>query len=365
MGGQRNLKATKREHTHQNIDVGKIEKKEVVIVPTTTLTDRGLERVQEMGGISFRGFNHDGPDLRIVSRWEKAAPEEKAQIEKKFEEGRRRYSEIRQPRSEEEARADLRTLEAEKEVVNNTQAMQERELFRLNQIKQEEMDLWQFLEVRDRIEVAGRKLDNLYERKQDLARRQKHLADRIRKWEEGKKKIAYDNEPLDTKDLVIVDIKISYFVINCSFSGERVRVTFTPKFLSSKGCEALTREFNGLIFATDWNSNGRNTGRRTLHFAEYGLSYTYAKQKHIPLPLPKILKQLVEYIRGLDNKFKYINYVVVNLYQAGHVGMGPHSDSEEDIVQYSPIISISIGASRKFKFTLKNNNKYINRNRIN
>ena len=48
------------------------------------------------------------------------------------------------------------------------------------------------------------------------------------------------------------------------------------------------------------------------------------------------------------------NSCLVVLYEDGNASVGPHSDNEEDMVRGAPIISLSVGATRKFDIISKN-----------
>ena len=49
----------------------------------------------------------------------------------------------------------------------------------------------------------------------------------------------------------------------------------------------------------------------------------------------------------------------MNLYHDGNEGIGWHSDDEKSIGDNSPIVSVSIGAERKFSFKHKQSKKII------
>lgn len=92
--------------------------------------------------------------------------------------------------------------------------------------------------------------------------------------------------------------------------------------------------------------------RKVLWIADQGIQYRYANKNHHPEPWPAALTQVrlrLQTTIGCD-----FNGVLGNLYQDGNDYMGWHSDDEKSIDDQSPIASLSLGATRKFKFRAKN-----------
>lgn len=93
--------------------------------------------------------------------------------------------------------------------------------------------------------------------------------------------------------------------------------------------------------------------RKIIWIADEHIHYRYSNQDHAPEPWPNILSELRSRLNkdiGCD-----FNGVLGNLYEDGHDYMGWHSDDEASINNETPIASISLGASRKFKFRSKLN----------
>ena len=91
--------------------------------------------------------------------------------------------------------------------------------------------------------------------------------------------------------------------------------------------------------------------RKVIWVADQGIQYRYANKDHDPEPWPPTLSQIrlkLEQTLGHD-----FNGVLGNLYEDGSDYMGWHSDDESSIVSTAPIASLSLGASRKFKFRAK------------
>jgi alkylated DNA repair dioxygenase AlkB len=81
----------------------------------------------------------------------------------------------------------------------------------------------------------------------------------------------------------------------------------------------------------------------------YGQDYRYSGTLHPALPLPDALAQLIAWSKiEVDER---INGVLVNWYDGslGHK-MGPHRDAEKELVAGAPIVTISFGETRMFRF---------------
>lgn len=96
-----------------------------------------------------------------------------------------------------------------------------------------------------------------------------------------------------------------------------------------------------------YNNNGRKdwTG---------GLDYYFSGQLHRAEPLHPLVEQIMEKINhdfGLR-----LNSCYANKYETGNDKISWHSDDETQIIENQPIVSLSLGASRKFWF--KNLNKH-------
>ena len=80
----------------------------------------------------------------------------------------------------------------------------------------------------------------------------------------------------------------------------------------------------------------------------YGISYKFSKVNHIAEPIPDFLSDLHEWV---NTKLGYgsFNQLLINWYVNGHHYIGKHSDDETQLIPGSPIVSISLGAERKFR----------------
>jgi alkylated DNA repair dioxygenase AlkB len=81
--------------------------------------------------------------------------------------------------------------------------------------------------------------------------------------------------------------------------------------------------------------------------AVYKFSGVEAKNK--PLDHPVLVK-ILKAVKSFDPHPERYNGMLVNWYPDGNSHIGPHSDSEDDLIKGAPIYSISFGATRTFRF---------------
>ncbi len=80
----------------------------------------------------------------------------------------------------------------------------------------------------------------------------------------------------------------------------------------------------------------------------YGKDYHYTRQTNFALPIPPILKPLLDWGKAaIDAR---LNGVLVNWYDSGfrHY-IGRHRDSTSGMIDGAPIVTISLGADRIFR----------------
>jgi len=80
----------------------------------------------------------------------------------------------------------------------------------------------------------------------------------------------------------------------------------------------------------------------------YGMDYHYTGQTNQALPIPPVLKILLDWSRGtIDSR---LNGILVNWYDGrlGHY-IGRHRDSIQNMIIGAPIVTISFGESRIFR----------------
>jgi len=93
------------------------------------------------------------------------------------------------------------------------------------------------------------------------------------------------------------------------------------------------------------------TRRKVAWAGDLNCSYTYSGVKKIPQPWTEELLSIKTHLEKFtDSKF---NSCLLNFYHDGDDGMGWHSDDERELDQNTPIVSLSLGAKRKFSFRHK------------
>lgn len=78
-----------------------------------------------------------------------------------------------------------------------------------------------------------------------------------------------------------------------------------------------------------------------------GRQYAFSGMDHTALPVPKIFRPFWDWVQ--EAGYGSFNQMLVNWYQNGHHYIGKHQDNEQGIENNSPIISVSLGATRKFR----------------
>lgn len=95
----------------------------------------------------------------------------------------------------------------------------------------------------------------------------------------------------------------------------------------------------------------------------YGTPYYFARTLHPALPVPPVIQPLVDWLNSEevnnmlrefnDDATHPFNQILINWYLDGTQYIGAHSDDERALWPNSPIVSISLGATRKFLITPK------------
>ena len=80
----------------------------------------------------------------------------------------------------------------------------------------------------------------------------------------------------------------------------------------------------------------------------YGKNYNYSGSKNSALPIPLLLKKILEWSQ--ENIDSRLNGLLLNWYdgQKGHY-IGAHKDDTRDLLIDSPIVTISLGEERVFR----------------
>lgn len=116
--------------------------------------------------------------------------------------------------------------------------------------------------------------------------------------------------------------------------------------------------FRALQDSIDWRQDeivmfGKRiiTSRKVGWYGDKPFKYIYSKTEKVALPWTKELmelKSMVEHETGAT-----FNTCLLNLYHNGTEGMGWHADDEKSLDSNASIASISLGATRSFRFKHK------------
>lgn len=90
-------------------------------------------------------------------------------------------------------------------------------------------------------------------------------------------------------------------------------------------------------------------------YGDKGVTYKYSGVKYDTAPWPPILLDLKSHLETqLRSEF---NFCVVNWYMNGQDYVSAHQDNEPGIDQKTPIVSVSLGTTRKFRIRNKKTRK--------
>ena len=129
-------------------------------------------------------------------------------------------------------------------------------------------------------------------------------------------------------------------------------VYFLPHFID----DSLSQEyFEVLHHDIPWQQRSITMFGKTVDqprliswHAERDIFYSYSGIDLTPLPWHRLLLKIKKQIElAINTSF---NSAFLNLYRHGHDYMGWHRDNEKTLGPYPLIASVSLGATRKFKF---------------
>lgn len=95
-----------------------------------------------------------------------------------------------------------------------------------------------------------------------------------------------------------------------------------------------------------------NVPRRVRHYSDFEGTYRYGGKHHTLEKIPNVLVPLKEYVDNLGYG-KFTGPIVVNFYQDGNDYIAAHSDNEKGLLPDSPVIGVSLGATRTFRIRSK------------
>jgi len=79
----------------------------------------------------------------------------------------------------------------------------------------------------------------------------------------------------------------------------------------------------------------------------YLRDYKFSGVSHAALELPVELEPFLKLVNSLE--LGEFNHALANWYENGHDYIGSHADSEKQLVKGSPVVTISLGATRTFR----------------
>ena len=129
-------------------------------------------------------------------------------------------------------------------------------------------------------------------------------------------------------------------------------ITLQPAWLAPHEADAL---YADLLESVVWETHyiklfGREVAspRLSCWIGDAGTGYTYSRTRFEPRPWPEALNSL----RGRMEKAcgASFNSVLANFYRDGSDSMGWHSDDEPELGVRPVIASLSLGATRSFRF---------------
>jgi len=129
-------------------------------------------------------------------------------------------------------------------------------------------------------------------------------------------------------------------------------VLFDPQFLPPATAAALLTELTATI---GWRQEpirlfGKEVlqPRLTAWHGDAEAHYAYSGLSLAPQPWTPALQQLREWVQNATNST--FNSVLLNLYRTGQDSMGWHADDEPELGPNPVIASLSLGATRRFRF---------------
>lgn len=119
-------------------------------------------------------------------------------------------------------------------------------------------------------------------------------------------------------------------------------------------------KFTDLNFEELWDMHPEERGKGIIYgelkefpryTQSYGKNYKFTGVENVGEKIPEILEQLKILVDNLG--YGDFQQILLNWYKNGHDYIGRHSDDEKQLVPNSAIVSISLGATRKFRIRSK------------
>ncbi len=100
----------------------------------------------------------------------------------------------------------------------------------------------------------------------------------------------------------------------------------------------------------------------------YGVDYYFSGTLFRAAPIPECYTPIINKLQQMvvdDEGESLLNNILVNWYADGNHYIGPHTDREKQLYKDSPILTLSLGATRTFKMVSKTDNGYAREIKIN
>jgi alkylated DNA repair dioxygenase AlkB len=130
------------------------------------------------------------------------------------------------------------------------------------------------------------------------------------------------------------------------------QLRFEPRWLGASEADAL---LDALREQIAWETHRirifgkeHDSPRLSCWIGDPGASYVYSRVRFEPRPWPPALAALRARIDEASGVV--MNSVLANLYRSGQDAMGWHSDDEPELGTQPVIASLSLGATRRFRF---------------
>lgn len=127
---------------------------------------------------------------------------------------------------------------------------------------------------------------------------------------------------------------------------------FNPQWLARAEADAL---MDALMDQVHWETHRiklfgqeHDSPRLSCWIGDPGASYVYSRVRFEPRPWPPALAALRARVDEASSVA--MNSVLANLYRSGQDAMGWHSDDEPELGARPVIASLSLGATRRFRF---------------
>lgn len=135
----------------------------------------------------------------------------------------------------------------------------------------------------------------------------------------------------------------------------QAELEYLPQWVSA---ELANRWLQGLLAETPWTQpNIKLYGREfamprlVAWYGDAETRYRYSGVVHDPLPWTSLLSEIRERVQMQVGQ--RLNGVLLNLYRDGQDAMGWHSDDEPELGPEPLVVSLNLGATRRFDFRRK------------